>query len=734
MIWRILLTFFAATVLASAARAQPSAQPRTDSLGDPLPPGAVARLGTLRLKHNRESTTKIIDPLMAGDDYSLINKVAFTPDGKKFASLGNRVLRLWETATGKQLRGPWDASTHDCDAMAFSPDGTLMAACGLGGRGQRGLPTIHISVWDVAGAKLLKTVASTYNEGVNTVAFTDDGKTLVCAGSGAVRWWDIVTGEETRRGSHLTMERARRWSGSPTASCRRAQITLAYNFVTSKPQRKKPTARWRLNQRPFALTLPHARPFRALRSTPTMTFAYSADGKWVAVATGVGKVELRKTATGELVDTAILEAAAGPAGLKRLMGAIQALAVSGDGATIAIATNNAKAILWQPALAPTGEGKKSGKLREFSCHEAGLTPNPFLGSLAFSPDNKTLLAGMASDLQLYDVATLKEIFASEGHRAMVDYLSFSQGGKQLRSGVVPFLSFSGHPKEVITWDVASWKSLARVSSQTPKWPNIGELPPEHTVYAGELGEEHVSIFDYNTGKTVGRLSIPPSNPSLRGYGFFSPGSKVYTVFLQSQKGDPRNVVVFYRLFAIPSCKHLCDLRIKQGSIRAIPARIVFSPDDRLVAFFSESGFIEVCDTATGAVRICLGTQSAGAMNPRRDTMGNLVFSPDSRLLATWTGADDVIRIYDLKTGHAFFSLPPHGPLSERDCFAWSPDGKMLAVGHSTIQIWEVATMKLRREFDGHQGAIRSLAFSPDGGLLASGSADTTVLIWDVWGR
>jgi WD40 repeat protein len=64
--------------------------------------------------------------------------------------------------------------------------------------------------------------------------------------------------------------------------------------------------------------------------------------------------------------------------------------------------------------------------------------------------------------------------------------------------------------------------------------------------------------------------------------------------------------------------------------------------------------------------------------------------------------------------------------------AFSPDGSILASGSSdkTVRLWDAATGAHLHTLERHADAIMSVAFSPDGSILASGSSDKTVRLWD----
>src|SRR5690242_16246447 len=103
----------AASVLLFFLPAAPAQPPVLDRWGDPLPAGAVARLGTLRFHHNPDVTG-----------------LAFAPDGRTLASGGqDKAVRLWDAATGKVIRTLTGHQVSVSD-LVFAPDGSLLATGG----------------------------------------------------------------------------------------------------------------------------------------------------------------------------------------------------------------------------------------------------------------------------------------------------------------------------------------------------------------------------------------------------------------------------------------------------------------------------------------------------------------------------------------------------------------------------------------------------------------------------
>lgn len=165
--------------------------------------------------------------------------------------------------------------------------------------------------------------------------------------------------------------------------------------------------------------------------------------------------------------------------------------------------------------------------------------------------------------------------------------------------------------------------------------------------------------------------------------------------------------------------------------------VAFNHDGKRLASASYDNMIRLWDVERG---VTLWT-----VEGYRYGVKSVAFSPDGATLAS-TG-DNTVKLFEVASGRNFRSIDlPEGSFSHYSQtlqVAFSPDGKYFAVASPFKKafVWDTAGEDAARILDGNGGAppaappdsmaLASVAFSPDGGLLACGSYDNTIKVWNV---
>jgi len=672
----------------SAALPTDQPQPaRTDLQGNPLPPGALARMGAVRLWHKQffqsvafspdlkilasvkmfdESTVRLWEAATCQEICTLkehdgkIWSFAFSPDGKILASGGDQTIRLWEVATGKEIRS-LKGDQGRIHAIAFSPDGKILAS---------GSADKTLRLWELATGNEIRALQG--HEG--GIAFSPDGKTLASS-----------TVEKTIRLTNL-------WE---TAAGKESRTLKGHGSVAFSPDGKT-LASWVIGDQTIRLwDVATDKEIRTLRySAPAYqgnyAVAFSPDGKTLASASVDNTLRLWEATTGKQVHILRLPflATAVPDSWNQTW----SVAFSPDGKSLASWTHDTLR-LWDVA---TGKQIRKG-------HDGAIS------SVAFSPDGKTLVSRSVDRVLLWEAATGKEIHPLDGLDGASASVAFSPDGQMLASWQA-----DRDAATIRLCDAATGKEIHSL-----KGPD-GQI--QLVAFSGD-GKTLASAGNHGDDWTI-RLWETATGTEIRTFKGHD-GAISSVAFSPDGKTLASSSLWKLRLWEATTGK---EIRSLKGRIFSV----AFSPDGKTLASVvndlepghRDDWTIRLWEAATG--------KEMHILKGHDKRIRSITFSPDGKTLASWGLEDATIRLWEAATGKEIRTLKGHDKWISS--VAFSPDGKTLAsAGDQTIRLWEAATGKVLHAFKGHSSDVSCIAFSLDGKTLASGSDDTTVLVWDVYG-
>jgi WD40 repeat protein len=377
-----------------------------------------------------------------------------------------------------------------------------------------------------------------------------------------------------------------------------------------------------------------------------------------------------------------------------------------------------------------------------------------VSSVAYSPDGQTLASGSWDrTIKLWDVNTGNLLQTLEGHSSFVYSVAYSPDGQTVASG-------SGDTT-IKLWNVKTGNLLQTLEG----YYKVAYSPDGQTLaLASASGDNTIKLWNVNTGKLLQTLKGHSDSVLSLAY---SPDGQTL-----ASGGWDRTI----KLWNVKTGNLLQTLEGHSDSVWSV----AYSPDGQTLASASGDKTIKLWNVNKGNLLQTLTGHS--------EWVSSVAYSPDGQTLAS-ASSDNTIKLWDIKTGNLLQNVTNRSFIMSFSTLAYSPDGQTLASGSwdKTIKIWQVVAsinkapvqqnpfkntkliklliaailgligtqiygyalygvfpinpisiianlssgISLEKTLEGHSNSVYSLAYSPDGQTLASGSGDKTIKLWDV---